>query len=136
MRRGGEHSRDRIDDSWIQDVLDLEHASGERFGLIAVVDGYRPARDHCTPVVLVVDAVDGDRGLTGPRFEHRLMYAASVHPGAPEIGKRTRMDVDDASLEPLDHTRRNQAQVPGENEHLDVVGDQNALEVGAFVIVR
>src|SRR5258708_25802763 len=75
---------ERIAGAWIEAVLNLQDASGERARGVPGSHRHAILREDPAAVVVVIDEVDRGTALAFARCEHRLVHVLPIHPGAAE----------------------------------------------------
>src|SRR5437762_11146371 len=71
--------RDHLHHAGINDVLDSEDASGERFSGIRLVHWNAPLGDDWSAIVVIVHHVHCDATFFRAGGDHRLMHSRTVH---------------------------------------------------------
>ena len=104
---------------WIEEVLHSEDTFGQCVHVVAGANRDGPLREDRTLVVALVHEMHGDARYPRSRLEHGFVDRRPPHPSTSERGQKRRMHIQDATRESSHHRGGNEAQVPGEEDHID-----------------
>jgi hypothetical protein len=102
-------------------MLGFEYAGGEPLRGIVAEDRNPGLSQHRPTIIDLIDQMNRDSGFSDTAGQHCLVDALSVHSLPARRRQQGRVSVDDPAAIRRDYCRRNQPEIPGQHEQVDLV---------------